>query len=581
MKWFYNLKISQKLGIGFITIALIAVFIGLMGYYSMSKMKTSEEEISGNRLPSLQSLLIISEAQTAVDSAENALLTSELVGKARQSQYQRINDAFKRVEAAWAIYEPLPQTAEEKKVWPEFVKAWDKWKSDDAECVRLLKLYDDKKSVSLRKQIIKQALEINAESFTAAEDLINKLVEINKEAARSATANFKSTYNSTLSVLIVSIIIGIILSIILSIFISGIVSNPIKKVVEVADEISNGNLDVNIVIESSDETGKLATAFNKMADNLNETMYKIRESSEQVATGAKQISISGQQLSQGSTEQASSIEEITSSMTQIATQTKQNAETASEANRLAETAKDNATTGNGQMAEMLKSMAEINDSSSKISKIIKVIDEIAFQTNILALNAAVEAARAGQHGKGFAVVAEEVRNLAARSANAAKETTEMIESSIKKVEIGTNMANDTAKALDTIVSGIARVAELVNKIAIASNEQSTGISQVNSAIEQVSEVVQTNSATAEESASASEELSSLAELLKNTVADFKVKKDVRMVDRELNKYNPDLISMLDKIAESNQKSNKKSTDLLAKEKTAINLDSNGSNYGKY
>jgi methyl-accepting chemotaxis protein len=210
-------------------------------------------------------------------------------------------------------------------------------------------------------------------------------------------------------------------------------------------------------------------------------------------------------------------------MNQISAQTKQNAENANQARELAHLAQENAAKGNGQMKEMLEAMKEINESSKNISNVIKVIDDIAFQTNILALNAAVEAARAGQHGKGFAVVAEEVRNLAARSANAAKETTELIEGSINKVEGGTEIANLTASALDSIVEGVAKAADIVAEIAKASNEQATAISQIDQGVDQISQVVQNNSATAEESAAASEELSGQAEILKDMVVRFRLK----------------------------------------------------------
>ncbi|WP_414150254.1 methyl-accepting chemotaxis protein [Acetobacterium carbinolicum] len=307
-------------------------------------------------------------------------------------------------------------------------------------------------------------------------------------------------------------------------------NQTIEFLKQYVDEISStleamgqGRLNQEITSEYLGDFLPIKTSLNTINDKLSQTMKEINDAASQVEMGARQISDGGQNLSQGTTEQASAIQELTASIEEVADETKKNALNANQANELAVRVRKNAEVGNGQMEKMVTAMDDISESSNSISKIIKVIDDIAFQTNILALNAAVEAARAGQHGKGFAVVAEEVRTLAARSAEAAKETTGLIEGSIDKVEVGTSIADETAESLKEILNEIEKVSDIVGNIAQASNDQASEIAQITQGIEQVSQVVQTNSATAEESAAASEELSGQAEMLKQMVGAFDLK----------------------------------------------------------
>lgn len=299
----------------------------------------------------------------------------------------------------------------------------------------------------------------------------------------------------------------------------------IEEIDQVLGAVAEGDLTVGITAEYLGDFSRLRDSINTIIDSVGEVISEINTAAEQVMANSRQVSSGNQEISQGATEQASAIEELLASVSQIAEQVRQNALDANTSADLAEKAMKAADEGNEQMAAMLKSMEEINESAANISKIIKVIDDIAFQTNILALNAAVEAARAGVHGKGFAVVAEEVRNLAARSAQAAKETTELIEGSIESVKAGTAIAETTAATLSDIVSGSHKSQELLHGIAAASNEQATSIAHVNRGIEQLSQVVQTNSATAEQGAAASEELSGQAEMLKHLVDHFKLRED--------------------------------------------------------
>ena len=286
------------------------------------------------------------------------------------------------------------------------------------------------------------------------------------------------------------------------------VVDNIKYQSEVAEEVSNGNLTITVNPSSSEDI--LGNSMKKLVEDNLRVLSNINEAGSQVTVSSSQVASASQALAQGSTEQASAIEEITASINEIAEKTKQNAEQANEASGLVDTAITDVKEGNEQMKNMVEAMEDINKSSESISKIIKVIDDIAFQTNILALNAAVEAARAGEAGKGFAVVAEEVRSLAAKSAAAAAETAELIEESIGKVEAGSKIADDTAKAMETIAQVVQQSEVIINGIAESSNYQATAVAQIEQAVSQVSQVVQTNSATSEQCAAASEELANQA-----------------------------------------------------------------------
>ncbi|MGI6150533.1 MAG: methyl-accepting chemotaxis protein [Christensenellales bacterium] len=357
---------------------------------------------------------------------------------------------------------------------------------------------------------------------------------------------------------------------VITFFISNRIAKPIKQVTAAAQQIADGHFDVQLSVNSKDETGQLAKAmqltiaklvnyqgyidevsdalmnisngnlqyetkmeyvgqFKKLKDhlqallsNLNAMLVQIRQSTDQVDSGAEQIAISAQALSQGSTEQASSIQQLSASIAEVTEETRRNAENAKAARDKAESAIQELQISNDQMKVMMDAMDQINHKSSEISKIIRMIDDIAFQTNILALNAAVEAARAGAAGKGFAVVADEVKNLAKKSADAAKDTAELIEETIRAVTNGSEIANKTAHALEKTSQVTSEAVTLIDKISEASNGQATAIMQINQGVEQISTVVQTNVATAEESAAASEELSGQSHFLKELIGKLKL-----------------------------------------------------------
>jgi methyl-accepting chemotaxis protein len=292
---------------------------------------------------------------------------------------------------------------------------------------------------------------------------------------------------------------------------------------EVLEKVASGNLDVEVKVLGDYDT--LAQITSKMTEDLSKMFSEITSSSQQLAIGSRQIANGSESLAKDATEEAAAMKILTSSIQSIAQMTKDNAGLAARAAKLTNDIKSSAEKGSRQMDEMMSAVKDINDSSQNISKVINSIDDIAFQTNILALNAAVEAARAGQHGKGFAVVAEEVRSLAAKSAEAAKDTESLIADSITKAELGSRIADDTAASLSQIVTGIDESNMIVAEIAKSSEDQSIGIDEIDKGVEQISQTVYKTSAMAEQSASASQEMSGQSDMLAELIGRFKLKGD--------------------------------------------------------
>jgi methyl-accepting chemotaxis protein len=401
-----------------------------------------------------------------------------------------------------------------KKQWSAFESARGDVGSSMTEITDALNQADDGANALLYSDVLPNVTIMSAE--------MNKLIAMQVDESRQQYESAVSSYQRIRLMTFAALGAGMLLAVLMAFFLIRSIVGTLNRAVRVANAISQGQLGHNIVTRRKDELGRLLEAFRLMDERLTLTVGEVRLGSDAVSTAAQQIARGNDDLSQRTQEQASSLEETASSMEQMTSTVKQNAENASHANQLARGAREQAERGGEVAGKAIVAMSEINASSSKITDIVGLIQEIAFQTNLLALNAAVEAARAGEQGRGFAVVATEVRSLAQRSAGAAKEIKALINDSAEKVRCGSELVNQSGKALAEIVESVKKVTDIVAEIAAASHEQSAGIDQVNNAVMQMDEMTQQNAALVEEAAAAARAMHEQAGELTQQVGFFQL-----------------------------------------------------------
>ena len=512
-----NLKISTRLSGAFALLVLMLLGVTIAAMTQLAAMRSATAEITDDWLPSVEVVNAI-DAQTAelrmivlthimnTDAAEIAKIDKRLMdGRAKLVELRK-------------QYERLISTPEEKKLYDEFAANWGKY----------ISVNDGALELSRKNQNDDARAIVEGESlrlYNTSGEYLDKLVKMNNDGAEQARKASERTYNQARTTLVVVAVLAIALAIAAAVWLIRSITAPLARAVEVADRVSAGDLTATIEVDSRDETGQLLSALQRMQQSLVRTVSVVRQNSESVASASAQIASGNNDLSARTEQQASALEETAASMEELGSTVRQNADNARTANQLAMNASTVAAQGGEVVAEVVETMKGINASSNKIADIISVIDGIAFQTNILALNAAVEAARAGEQGRGFAVVAGEVRSLAQRSAEAAKEIKSLITASVERVEQGSALVDKAGATMTEVVTAIRRVTDIMGEISAASSEQSAGVGQVGEAVTQMDQATQQNAALVEEMAAAAASLNTQAGELVQAVAVFKLAQD--------------------------------------------------------
>jgi methyl-accepting chemotaxis protein len=511
-----NINIGTRLAIGFAVVLSLLVALTAIAVWRMQSASAMTDELVNVKVRNER---LISEWQQVIEV--NAARTTA-AWLATDAADEKAVDALMKASSASAtvMQDKLVQVLQEPLAKAQLAEVLT---TRAAYTAARAKVFKDKAAGELAsaKQIYSQDMVGKREAYLGA---LAKLLVTERKVLDDTAAQISSQYESGRNLLLALGALAILIGAGFALAITRSITGPIRAAVLVAETVSAGDLTSDIRIDSRDETGKLMSALKTMNDNLVDIVGQVRSGTDTISTASSEIADGNMDLSSRTEEQASSLEETASSMEELTSTVKFNAENARQANQLAISASEVASKGGAVVSEVVATMGSINDSSRKIVDIISVIDGIAFQTNILALNAAVEAARAGEQGRGFAVVASEVRNLAQRSAAAAKEIKTLIGDSVDKVETGSRLVDQAGKTMAEVVASIGRVTNIMNEITTASDEQREGIEQVNQAITQMDAVTQQNAALVEQAAAAAASMQEQSARLSEVVGVFKLNK---------------------------------------------------------
>jgi methyl-accepting chemotaxis protein len=516
MIWFYNLRTATKLMIGY---ALLAVVVAGTGWLALGNLDATNQMMGTLHRQHLTGLSKISEAHVWQLHAARAVRSAVLAGTREEAERfgAEIEKDFQGLAAALKEVEPTVIRAEGKALIETIRGILPEWEGQIRATARLNL---EGKRVEALEQM--KAARVNGNKLQVAfEGLTEQKLRVGDETYKESQA----IYSRSRTQMIALCVIGIVAAVGLGLWIGRLIGGPLSRAVKVLEAVAGRDFTQRLEVDSRDEVGQMATALNQAVAGVQRALTEVRDVADSVATAAQQLSSSAEDIAGGAQEQASSLEETAANLEEITATVKQNAENAQQASQLGAGARETAEKGGAVVGDAVGAMGEINKASKRIADIITTIDEIAFQTNLLALNAAVEAARAGEQGRGFAVVAAEVRNLAQRSATAAREIKSLIQDSVRKVEGGTALVNQSGTRLQEIVQSVKRVTDLVAEMASASREQSSGIDQVNKAVSQMDQVTQANSAQTEELSSTAETMNQQADQLRKLVAQFRLGDD--------------------------------------------------------